>query len=60
MPNFGLLQLRMTQKATGIKRGIFLLFLQLYALIDFNVFKKKSVILNDRQALVRQGLLNVR
>lgn len=41
MPNFGLLQLRMTQKATGIKRGIFLLFLQLYALIDFNVFKKK-------------------
>ena len=42
------------------KRGIFLLCLQLYALIDFNAIKKKTnpVTLNDRHILVRPGPLN--
>ena len=41
------------------KRRIFLLCLQLYALIDFNAIKKKkTVTLNDRHVLVRPGPLN--
>lgn len=58
MPNFDLMQLEKTRRAEGVKSSVSFLVFQLYALKDFNAIKKKeSVILGDRQILVRQGPL---